>query len=873
MRSAADSRRAINQSQLARSLTLEGPMQRQKSASAVTIPTDQPSNPLTSDVLDSTFDHVFPPVANASAPARTNAAAAAAAAANATSSRAIMQQMAGRAHSAQVLTGTTPAQMRSNGANVKAPRYAGLPIGSEAPSSASRRGASMDLSVNASAQYGEAAVVDESQPRSTAAGNTPTSKKRQAQTMSRKHAAASAGGQISPRAYTGEGTAATKRQRTGVYQGNPNDNQVYQQLQQQVSRGLAQRGRSAQFLAMQQQRQQPFSQGVEQVNSTQFLSQISAGGKGNTGRNLTQLNGRNTAAAGPPAFSPHEQQALSQRDFLQAQMVNGRRVQLSNMADRTAGDGGEGRASSGMQKGDPNFTFSHAAATQAAMASASSLGLQDGSMAMNNPNMISFLDSHLDHINNSKMNLKGSSAMVVGLTNVNGGKKMNTSNGNDGSGKDSGHGNRAVKGNDIRSESQLSIQASAMKEEQALRMRPAFGRDDLMKRSSPMQISDQNMSLVSDKRKSDQKIGTGSKANSSRPDSKRNSTSRAMKTIETNGGTKDRSRPDTSSKTSALNGSTAALGQTALGSIGTNGKREKMISEEAHNRDSKNDRQTSGSRGGGTPSQKSNASGGSRNNHSDARGNQGSMSNSRRGRGRTRGRGSGSRRSRAERGPPRASNGGRSGGSAAARSTALDQKATSTSMQMSSDSRRAVPVDAVGGLMGPPRGASQNLDSRGQNQTAERSGRGHNKRAESQNDGGRSTKRSFETVEDPGNTDQQSTTHIPNESGALMEMLSANSVAPGRSGTDVNPLDQVGKSFNISNLGLVGTGSSGKVGAGTSGAYPYDMSSYLNDDEGGISTMFMSDNLDIETATDFEEDNLLGVGDPSDLGMTGRNRG
>lgn len=849
------------------------------------------------------LESVLSTVGTRNTPPRSDAAAsvAAAAAAAAAASRGMMPQMGVRAQSSHISTGTYAPPHRG-GVSTKSRQYGGLPVGSEAPSSASRRGA-IDVSVHAGRQYESAAVEDESQPRPGPAGTSSSSKKRTAsQNLSRRSLASSPTNTTSPRAVYGgsEGGGPAKRQRaSGLYHGNVSEAPLAQQFPthqkqslsmdiEQVSRGYSQgqsatRGRSAQLMALQQQRQQPFGQGSDQVNSAQFFPQMGSGDKSNAARDTGRYPGRQGSgtAPNPSSYLPHEQAMNNrQRDaFLQAQISNGRRT---TMNDREKNSGTEGRGSSGGQRrGEGNFTVSQAAG-QAAMASAAPpLNLSENSFAMqmSDPNFLILLD---------KMNMTGSSGTFSGLNgNLDAGKKVNRNGGGEGNPRDEGQeeqggvggqkqNNEAQISEQIQRDTQMPLQGNGLKEDGgSLRLRQQFARDDLLKSSGAVPISEHDMELGGDKKlKSEAVVVSNAKGMGNRGEMKRNSSTRAMKTIETTGLSRSRARSDNGSKNNGGNGSTLGMSQAALGTMVAGSKREKGPAEvEMENRSTKSDRQASTNRGGGTPSQKSTASGGSA--AMDMRVIQGTSSTTRKGRGRSRGRGSGSRRVRADRGgPPRGSNASRSGNSSQPPRTAgMEQKSNSSAaMQLTSDGSRA-PNDGgsrnnipASSILTPPRGNIHNAEGRGQSQKAERNGRSHGKHTETQADMERTAKLGFEN-DDNGHTDnrgqlesierQQSSSHLHTDNGPLLEMFQQPSnVGSGRSSGDMAVLEPVDKAFTMHNLNLVTGAGNGKMGVQGGGNY-YDIQHYLGEEETDIGNMLssMQDNMPLDPT--FTEDNIL----------------
>lgn len=895
--SSVDNRRQLSHSQLAvQSLPLDPSHQGQKpsmppeqsSAAAAALSGDM----LDVNALESVFSTAGPRNTQPASDVAVSAAAAAAAAAAA--SRGMIPQMGGRPQSSHMSTGTYP-QPHRGGGSTKSRQYGGLPVGSEAPSSASRRGA-IDIPVHAGRQYEDAAIEDESQPRAGPVGTSNSKKRAASQNLSRRSPGSSPTDAASPRAVYGssEGGGPAKRQRaSGLYQGNASEGPLVQQYQQhqkqslsmdieQISRGYSQgqaaaRGRSAQFTGL-QQRQQAFAQGSDQVNGAQFFPHLGAGDKGNVARNGGRYAVRQGSGAvpNPSSYMSHEQAMNNRQAFLQAQTPGGRRTPMSTIDDRDKNPGVEGRGSSGGQRrGEANFAMSQGTAQAAIASAAPALNLSESSLAMqmSTPSFLYLID---------KMNT-GNFSGLTGTLNAD--KKANNGTG-EGNPRDDGqeeHGGvGAQKQNNepqiserIQRDIQMPLQGSGLKGDNgSSRLRQQFGRDDLLKSSGAMPITEHDMELGGDKKiKSESIVASNAKGMASRGEMKRNSSSRAMKTIETTGLSRPRVRPDNSNKNNGANVSTPGVGQATLATVAVGSKREKGSMEmEMENRSTKSDRQASTNRGGGTPSQKSTASGGSA--AMDMRVMQSTSSSTRKVRGRSRGRGSSSRRGRTDRGAlPRGSNASRSGNSSQPARAGLEQKSNSSAaMQLTGDGARGLPNERDGrnnlpgsSILTPPRGPMHNTEGRGQIQKSERNGRGHGKHTESQADMERVSKLGVDN-EDNENTEnrgqrqsierQQSTSHLHSDDGPLLEMLQQSSnVGSGRSSGDMAVLEPVDKAFTMQQLNLV-TGGNGKMGVQGGGNY-YDIQQYLGDEESDIGNIFpsMQDNMPLDPT--FTEDNIL----------------
>lgn len=914
--SSADNRRTLQQSQLAvQSLSLESSLQGQKG----TIPSNQAAAALSSDALDvnGALDSMFSTVGTRNTPPRSSGAGAAPAVA---ASRSMMPQMAVRTQSAQLPTGSNGVPIRGGSAKS---RQFGLPVGSDAPSSASRRGA-MDVSVNVGRQYDDAAVEDESQPRTGGGGTSSGGKKRSAsQNITRKSPGSSRTDALSPRGFVAsDGGGPTKRQRAGLYAPTGTEAPMIQQLQQQqkqlssvdiehISRGLGQaqtpRARAAQLMVLQQQIQQAqaFAQGAEQVTSAQFLSQIGSGDKGNSARNVGRYASRPGGAPNPSFGAQDPGMNNRQREaFIPAQMSGGRRIPGGGMNERENNGSMDVRGSTRGQKGAEGSFAAAQTADQAGIATAGpALNIPDNNMPIPmNPDFFYLLErQHSFMPNTAKMNMPANTAAFPGLTaNLNAAKKVGQNGSSDGNVKDSGRDDQVAvvcdvtkQHNDaqisehIQRDSHISLDSGGLKDDAgSMHLRQAFSGNDLLKSSSAMQITEQDMAIANEKKsKSEANGGTNSKQNAGRGEIRRSGSSRAMKTIETTGASGSLPRPDSSGKANGLSGSAGAIAQTGLGTMAAGTKRDKGSGDlEVESRSTKSDRQGSGNRGGGTPSQKSTASGGS--GAVDVRGTQGTSSTTRRGRGRSRGRGSGGRRSRAERAPPRGSAAGRSGSSIQPpRTSALDQSVSvSAGMPMGSEAGRGTQNDVderipTSSILARPRGNVQSVEARGQSQKPERNRLPHGKPNESQAELGSVPKLGFEN-EASGNNEsrgqgQQSGSHLHSDGGPLLEMLpQPGNVGAGRGAGDEAGLDAGDKEFTIHQFALVAGNGTGKLGGHSGNNLNLDMQ-YLAEDETDIGNMLhtmQGNHLALDAGTDFEEDNILGVTDP-DLGMTGRNRG
>eukprot|EP00177_Eucheuma_denticulatum_P003331 GFKZ01006020.1.p1 GENE.GFKZ01006020.1~~GFKZ01006020.1.p1 ORF type:complete len:1215 (-),score=189.63 GFKZ01006020.1:86-3730(-) len=915
--SSADNRRTLQQSQLAvQSLSLESSLQGQRA----TPPSEQAAAALSSDALDANgaLDSVLSSVGTRTTPPRTSGTGAAPAVAV---SRSMMPQMAGRTQSAQLPTGSNGVPIR--GGSVKSRQY-GLPAGSDAPSSASRRGA-MDISVNVGPQYDDAAVEDESQPRTGGGRTSSGGKKRSAsQNISRKSPGSSRTDALSPRGFgASEGGGPAKRQRAaGLYAPTGADAPMIQQLQhqqkplsgvdiEQISRGLGQahgtlRGRTHLMAFQHQRQQQAFAQSAEQVSNAQFLSQIASGDKSGGARNVGRYVPR-PGGAPNPTFAAHEHGVNNrQREaYISAQMSAGRRTAGGGINERENNGNVEGRGSSRVQKGSEGNFAAAQAADQAGIATAGpALNIQDNNMSVPmNQDILLFLERQIGFIPNAgKMNMPASTSAFPGLTaNLSASKKAGQNVSGDGNLKDSGRddqvgvvGDVTKQHNDaqisdhIQRDSHMPLDSGGLKDDAgSMHIPQAFNGNDLLKSSSAMQITEQDIAIVNEKKsKSDANVGPNSKQSSGRGEIRRTGSSRAMKTIETTDVSRTLQRPDSGGKANGLSGSAGAIAQSALGTMGAGSKRDKGSGDlEVESRSTKSDRQGSGNRGGGTPSQKSTASGGS--GAVDVRGTQGTSSTARRGRVRSRGRGSSGRRSRAERAPPRGSAAGRTGSSnQPPRTSALDQNVSaSAGMPLGSDAGRGTQNDVdertpTSAILAPPRGNVQNVEARVQSQKAERNRLPHGKANDSQAELGSVPKLGFET-EASGNNEnrgqaQQSGSHLHSDGGPLLEMLpQPGSVGAGRGAGDDTGLDSVEKEFTMQQLGLVAGNGTGKLGGHNGSNYNYDLQQYLAEDETDIGNMLhsMQGHLALDAGTDFEDDNILGVTDPGDLGMTGRNRG
>lgn len=849
------------------------------------------------------LDGIFSTVGTRTAPSRGHGAAAVAA------GRGMMQQLSGRVQTSQAPTGSNAPPLRGpNGS--KARSFAGLQIpGSEAQSSASRRG-SMDISGNVNRPYEDAAVEDESQPRAGLNGTPSTTKKRGAsESVSRKSAGSSPpDGIVSPRtalASGPDGAAPAKRQRSsGLYPRNVTASPVIQQLEQhqkqvdleQLSRGLQHnvaQGHSgarsrAQFLAM--QRQQAYGQGTDRMNSAQFLSQL--GTDNAMSRSGNRYASRANSIPNPPSFTPndHTQSNRQREAYLQNQLSGGRRTPLGNANDRL-GDAAKGATSRTPKTSDVNVTMSQASQ---AGGHGPVPGLPSGAvlLQMSPEGLTYLLNNEVQTLPMQQMlgmpGMPGNTPSLAGLgSNGPSSKKLSQNGQPDGNlGQNDGREQQAAVGSEAQ-------QGDHKDDGGSLRMRQSYGRSALLKQPGTMQISEQEMNLSTEKKsKAEANTGTSSKQNGSRGELKRNGSNRAVKTIETTGGSRGRATPDSTNKSSALSGPALSLPQGGLtGSMVTAGtKRDRGAADgELENRSTKSDRPASGNRGGGTPSQKSTASGGSAAVEGRTQGT--SSTGTRRGRGRSRGRGSGgSRRGRGDRAPPRGGSGSRGGnGAQAPRTTALEQKtAVSAALQRSAEATRASQADserimASSSMLLPLRGNSSNHESRAQSQKAERGGRGSSKQAE-EAELQRPTKLSFDIDEDNTNNDsrgqdqgtdlQSSGSHLHN-GGQLLEMLQQSTTGTGgRTNGDVG-LD-VDKAFNMQPLSLIAGSGAGKLGNQAGSNYAYDQLQYLTTgvEDADIGNMLhtMQDNLGLEGPTDFEDDNILAVDDHGDLTLSGRNR-
>lgn len=903
-----DNRRGLSPSQL-HSLSLDPTLQGQKGL----LGPDQAAAAaaISGDMLDRgalALDGLFSTVGTRT-PSRGGGAAAAVAA-----GRGMMQQMPGRrVQTSQAPTGSNALPLRANGG--KARSFAGPQIpGSEAPSTASRRG-SMDMSVNENRAYGDAAVEDESQPRTGPNGTSSTTKRRAAsQSVSRKSAGASPpDGTVSPRTALGPGPengAPTKRQRSsGSFQRNSAASPVVQHQKQlpggdieQLSRGLPQSGTQAhsaarsraQFLVMQQQRQQQqaYGQGADRMNSAQFLSQL-----GTADAAMARSGSRYSSRANaiPPSFTPNDQaQNNRQREaFLQSQLSGGRRTPLNSSND--AGKGADGRASSRMPKAsDANVTLRQASPGSIPFPVP---GLPPGAIfvRMSPEGLTYLLNNEVRTIPMEQMLNINANPQALGLGNNGPSKKISQNGQPDGNtGKNGGHEQQSGVGSEAQQgDAQMSVQLGRKEDSGSLRMRQSYGRGDLLKQAGTNQISEQEMALACEKKsKTDTNAGGNSKQNGSRGDLKRSGSSRAMKTIETTGVSRGRPQPDSANKNSAISGPAAPQVGVTGSIVGTGTKRDRAKAEaELENRSTKSDRPASGNRGGGTPSQKSTASGGSGAVEGRPQGT--SSSGTRRGRGRSRGRGSGnSRRVRGDRAPPRGGNGARGGtGTQAPRTTALEQKtAVSSGLQRNAEPTRASQADsdrimAGSSMLIPPRGNSATHENRAQNQKADRGGRASAKHVE-ETDLQRSAKLPFDIednntnnenrAQDQGTDRQQSGNHLHNGGQAqLLEIFQQSSAgAAGRTNGDLG-LDQVGKGFTMEQLSLI-TGATGKMGNQAGNNYAYEIAPFITTgvEDADIGNMLntMQDNLGLDAPADFEDDNILGVEDPGDLTISGRNR-
>lgn len=906
----ADGRRGLSQAQL-HSLSLDSTLQGQK-ALLGSNQAAAAAAAISGDMLDGrgalSLDGLFSTVGTRNAQPRSGGSAAA--------GRGMMQQMAGRAQTSQGATGSNAASLRTN--RGKARSFPGLQIpASEAPSTASRRG-SMDISVNENRAYEDGAVEDESQPRAGPNGTSSSTKRRAAShSVSRKSGGASpTDGTVSPRTALGpapERGAPAKRQRsTGSFQRNVAATPVVQHQKQvhgvdlgQLSRGMPQNGTQglsaaisatrsrAQFLAMPQQRrqQQSYAQGTDRMNNAQFLSQLGTADNAmaRSGNRFSRANG----IPNPPSFTPTEQTENNrQREaFLQSQLSSGRRTPLNSSNE--PGKAGDGRTPSRTAKAND-------ASTSAPQGSQGQIPFPVSELPADAV-LMQMLPEGLAYLSNNEIRTlpmeqvfgMHGNAQSLGLGSNGASSKKAAQNGQpDGSnGKKGGQEQQAIAPEPQQGDAHVSAQIGRKDDSASMRMRQSYGRGDMLKQNDTIQISEREMTLGNDKNNKAATNAPGtSKQNGSRGDLKRTGSSRAMKTIETTGLPRGRPQQEAANKNGNLNGSVASLPQVGLpGSMVTTGtKRDRSKAEtEFETRSTKSDRPAPGSRGGGTPSQKSTASGGSA--AMDGRVQGTSSSGTRRGRGRQRGRGSGSsRRGRGDRAPPRGGNGSRGGTVAQApRTAALEQKATvSSGLQRHTEAARPPQVDSDRMMAGtsmliPPRGNSVTHENRAQSQKVERGARASPKHT-SETDLQRSSKLPFDIDDNNGNHEsrgqdqagdrQQNGNHLSNGGQAqLLEMLQQSSAgAGGRTNGDVG-LD---KAFTIQQLNLI-TGGTGKIGDQSGNNYAYEMPQFMTTgvEDADIGTMLnMNDNLGLEGPTDFEDDNILGVEDPGDLTISGRNR-
>lgn len=902
--SSVDNRRAMSHGQL-HSLSLDSTIPGQNALMSA----DQ-AVAMSGDLLDvrgaMSFEGLFPTVGTRTSPSRSTGAAAPQAPAQGTASGRGLMQIVG-VQAAQAPIGSNGLQNRANGGKPRS--FPGHQLaGSEAPSTASRRG-SMDMSVDGR-PYENTAIVDESQPRAGANGVVTSGKRRAgSQSVSRK-----SGGTPQPdetgtrRSALGPGSESggpAKRQRsTGAFQRNAGTSPSAQ-LQKQfsggnieaMSRTLPQNGMQghatgtsrAQVMAMHRQRQ-TYRPNADRRNNAQFYSQLSAS-ENPMARGGNRYSGRTNGVPNPPPYPQNDQsQSNPHRDaFLQNQVPSGRRTPLSNAntSASNAGKGADGRVQSRASKGsDSNIPLPQA---QQGGVSYPVAPLQSDSRMMQLPEM-------MNYIANGELPVEqvyGVPPNANFLDLRNGGpvsKKAVQGQQEAGIRKNVVHDQQSGVGTDAQqTDVQMAAQLGRKEANGSLRMRQTFSRGELLKQQGAMQIGKQEMPLTNEKKsKTETNMSGIEKQNGFRNELKRNSSSRAMKTIETTGGSRGR-HMDGANKNNALNTPSGALPHMGLSAslVGSGSKRDRAATEaDMENRSTKSDRQASGTRGGGTQSQKSTASGGS--GAVEGRTQAANSSGTRRGRGRSRGRGSGGgRRARGERAPPRGGNGSRGGTSAqAARNNAQEQKNVVTAnLQRNAEASRTSQADTdrmlgSSSILMPPRGSSATHENRSQTQKGERGARVSSKHVED-TDLQRTQKLPFDlgdanaTAESRGpdvSGDQQpSGNHM--HSGKLLEFFQQPGTGGGgRTNGDLNN-DAGEKAFQVQQLNFMS--GDGKLGNQSGGNYGYEISPYMANgvDETDLGDMIppITDNLGFGPPPDLEDVGILGV-DPGDLAIPGRSR-